>query len=135
MFFSSVKERNRLSSNGMSNIYLKVTIEKKWRTQIFNFVSLKGSSPALFLGEAPTHADIIEILNFLLQLTSQWSVSKSIWWLFYYFYFERNYDVLKSRRPCFLLNKNVNFSKNELQSKMGNATRKFRELNLALQLV
>ena len=50
----------------MSNIYLKVTIEKKWRTQIFNFVSLKGSSPALFLGEAPTHADIIEILNFLL---------------------------------------------------------------------
>ena len=54
----------------MSNIYLKVTIEKKWRTQIFNFVSLKGSSPALFLGEAPTHADIIEILNFLLQLTS-----------------------------------------------------------------
>ena len=96
---------------------------------------LKGSSPALFLGEAPTHADIIEILNFLLQLTSQWSVSKSIWWLFYYFYCERNYDVLKSKRPCFLLNKNVNFGKNETQSKMGNATRKFRELNLALQLV
>ena len=39
---------------------------------------LKGSSPALFLGEAPTHADIIKILNFLLQLTSQWSVSKTI---------------------------------------------------------
>ena len=62
----------------MSNIYLKVTIEKKWRTQIFNFVSLKGSSPGLFLGEAPTHADIIKILNFLLQLTSQWSVSQTI---------------------------------------------------------
>ena len=37
MFFSSVKEVNRLLSKEVSNIYLKVTIEKKWRTQNFNF--------------------------------------------------------------------------------------------------
>ena len=40
MFFSSIneinsllKEINRLLSKGMSSIYLKVTIEKNWRTQ------------------------------------------------------------------------------------------------------
>ena len=30
-------------------------------------------------------------------------------WLFYYFYFERNYDVLKSKIPYFLLNKYIKF--------------------------
>ena len=39
-------------------------------------------------------------------------------WLFYYFYFERNYDVLKSKSPCFSLNKNIiKFNKNETESK------------------
>ena len=40
--------------------------------------------------------------------------------LFYYFYFERNYDVLKSKSPCILLNKNVKFNKNKTESKMEN---------------
>ena len=39
-------------------------------------------------------------------------------WLFLYFNFERNYDVLKSKSPCILLNKNINFNKNETESKM-----------------
>ena len=42
-------------------------------------------------------------------------------WLFYYFNFERNYNVLKSKSPCFLL-KNINFNKNETESKMENPT-------------
>ena len=56
MFFSSIKEMNGLLteinrlSKGMSNIYLKVTIEKKWRTQNFDFQSLKNSSPGQFWG-------------------------------------------------------------------------------------
>ena len=41
-------------------------------------------------------------------------------WLFCYFNFERNYDVLKS--PCILLNKNINFDKNETETKMENPT-------------
>ena len=56
MFFNSIKEVNRLRkeingllSKEMSNIYLKVTIEKKWRTQNFDFKSLKSSSPGKFL--------------------------------------------------------------------------------------
>ena len=38
-------------------------------------------------------------------------------WLFYYFSFERNYDVLKSESPCILLNQNINFNKNETELK------------------
>ena len=38
-----------LLSNGMSNIYLEVTIEKKSHTQNFDFLSLKSSSPGQFL--------------------------------------------------------------------------------------
>ena len=34
-------------------------------------------------------------------------------WLFYYFNFERNYDVLTSKSPCILLNKNINFNNNK----------------------
>ena len=38
-------------------------------------------------------------------------------WLFCYFYSERNYDVLKSKSPYFLLNKNKKFNKNEMKWK------------------
>ena len=51
-------------------------------------------------------------------------------WLFYYFDIERNYDVLKSKSPSILLNKNTNFNKNETESKMKNPTHSFREMNL-----
>ena len=86
----------------MWNIYLKVTIEKKWRTQNFlSFLSLKSLSPCQFLGS---------------------SSSCSYHWIFYNIYFERNYDVLKSKNLCFLLNKNINFNKNETKSEMENPT-------------
>ena len=38
-------------------------------------------------------------------------------WLLYYFNFETNDDVLKSKSPCILLSKNIKFSKNETESK------------------
>ena len=103
MFFSSIKEINRLISKRMSDVYLKVTIEKKWHTQNFNFLSLESSSPHQFLG-ASTHADVIEFSNFLLQFKNQRSGSKNEW-LFYYFNFEGNYDVLKSKSSFFLLSR------------------------------
>ena len=49
MFFSSIKGMNRLISKEMSNIYLKLTIEKNWRSQNFDFLSLKNLSPGQFL--------------------------------------------------------------------------------------
>ena len=48
-------------------------------------------------------------------------------WLFYYFNFEKNNKVSKSKNPCVLLNKNVNFNKNETESKMENFAQSFRE--------
>ena len=54
---------------------------------------------------------------------------------FYYFYIERNYDALKLKRPYLLLNKNVKFNKNEMESKMENPTHSFREMNHVLELV
>ena len=49
----SIKKTNRLLKETerllMSNVYLKVTIEKKWHTQNFNFLSLKGLSPGQIL--------------------------------------------------------------------------------------
>ena len=48
MFFSSIKEVNRL----ISNIYLKVTIENNRRFQNFDFLSLKNLFPGQFLGSS-----------------------------------------------------------------------------------
>ena len=42
-------------------------------------------------------------------------------WLFYYFNFERSYDVLKSKNLCILLNKNIKFNKNQTESEMENS--------------
>ena len=67
MFFNSVKEINRLRKEtnsllikGMSNIYLKVTIEKNYRFQNFDFVDSKKTDHHASFWGAPTHADIIE---------------------------------------------------------------------------
>ena len=59
-----LKEINRLISKGMSNIYLKVTIEKKWRTQRFDYLSLKSLSPGQSLGSpnSRTYYWIFELL-------------------------------------------------------------------------
>ena len=56
-------------------------------------------------------------------------------WLFYYFDFGRNYDFLRSKRPCILLNKNISFNKNKTKSKMENPTYSFRETNFVLHLI
>ena len=53
-------------------------------------------------------------------------------WFFYCFYFERNYDVLKSKRSCLSLKKNINL---ETESKKENPKHSFREINHVLQLV
>ena len=45
------------------------------------------------------------------------------------------YDVSKSKSPRILLNKNINFNKNETESKMKNPAHSFRETNFVLQLI
>ena len=111
MFFSSIKEINRSISRRMSNIYLKVTIEKNWRSQNFDFLSLRNLSPGQFLGSSNSRR-----YHWILKLIAIWV--QNCLWLFYYFNFERNYDVLKSKNPCILWNKNINFNKNQKESKI-----------------
>ena len=48
-------------------------------------------------------------------------------WLLNYFNFERNYDVFKSKSPCIMLNKNINFNKNKTESRMENPTHRVLE--------
>ena len=86
----------------MSNIDLKVTIEM---FSNLDFPGLKNLSPGQFW-RAPNHADIIEFSNSLLQLKNQTSGSKTV--CGFSINFERRYDVLKSKRACILLNKNIN---------------------------
>ena len=52
MLFSPVKEANNLISEGMSNIHLKVIIEQNWRSQNFDFLCLKNSSPDQIFGSS-----------------------------------------------------------------------------------
>ena len=47
----------------------------------------------------------------------------------------KNYDVLKWKSPCILFNRNVDFNKNETESKMENPTHSLRETNLVLQSI
>ena len=87
----------------MSNISLKLLLR---RSQNFHFLRQKEFvTRSIF--EEPQLAQIL--FNFK---TS-------------YFNFERNYDVLKSKSQCILLNKNINFNENETESKMKNPTHGF----------
>ena len=114
MFFSSTKGINRLISIGISNIYLKVTIEKSWHSHNFDFLSLIFFSSSVF-GEL----QLRQILSFK---TSCCNLKIRAW--------EQNCEY-----PYISLNKNVNFNKNETEAKMENFTYSFRETNLVLQLI
>ena len=59
MLLSLIKGINRLISKGMSKIYLKVTIEKNWRFQNFDFLNLKNLPPGQFC-RTPNNANVIE---------------------------------------------------------------------------
>ena len=61
----------------MTNIYVKVTIEKNWHYQNFYFVSLKDLSPGQFCG-TPIHVNIIKFQNSLLRLKNQRSGNKAV---------------------------------------------------------
>ena len=94
MLFSSIKEINWLISKGILNIHLKVTIEKNWRSQNFDFVSWKKSFPGQFLENYNSYR-------------YHWTWNLKVWeqncvWLFYYFNFERNSDVFKWKSPWLL---------------------------------
>ena len=53
----------------------------------------------------------------IIGLEAKWEVwEQNYVSIFFYFYFANNFDVLKSKRLCFLLNKNINFKKKTRQN-------------------
>ena len=92
----------------MSNICLKVTIE----TQNFNFLGIK-----IFYQFRFGELQLSQIsLNFKTCCNLKIKRLGAKLWLFYYFNFERSNDILKSKSPCTLLNKNINLKRNRIEN-------------------
>ena len=140
MLFNSVKEinglrkeRNRWLSKSMTNIYLKVTVNRKWRTQNFDFKSLKSLSSNQIFWELQLTQISLNFQTSCCNLKIR-ALGAKLCVAWYYFYFERNCDDLMSRSPCFLLEKTIKINKNETESKIVNPVHTFKEMNHVLQL-
>ena len=114
----------------MSNVYLKVTIETFSKLR---FSAFKKFVTRSVFGELQLTQVSLNFKASCCNLKIRGLGAKMCVWLFYYFNFKRNYDVLKSKSPCILLNRNINFNKNETESQMENPIHSFRETNLTLQ--
>ena len=110
MFFNSVKEinrlrkeTNRLLSKGMPNIHLKVNIETFSKLR---FSGLKKFVTRSVFGELRlTQLISLNFKTSCCNLKIKGLGTKL---------------CQKSKRPCILLNKNINFNKNETESKIKN---------------
>ena len=80
---------------------------------------------------APTHADIMDIWNFLLQLKNQRFGSKTVCG-FSIIFILIGIMTFSSRRIHAFFKQNINFNKNEMESKTEIPTLTFRETNLVL---
>ena len=108
-------------------------------SQNFAFLGLKNLSPGQFLGASTDGEDIIDSQNSLLQLKNQLYGSKIVCGVFvilnlkWVMSFKMSMSSwVKSKIPYILLNKNINFNKNETVSIMENPTHNFRDTSLAL---
>ena len=88
----------------MSKIYLKVSLEKQWCTQNFDFRSSKSLSLGHFLLSSNSRR-YHWILKLFAETYKLVVLEQNCARLLYYFNFERNYDALKLNGPCILLNK------------------------------
>ena len=109
MFFNSVKEinrlrkeTNRLLSKGMSNIHLKVNIETFSKLRFSGFKKFVTRS---VFGELRLTQISLNFKTSCCNLKIK-SLGTKL--------------CQKSKRPCILLNKNINFNKNETESKIKN---------------
>ena len=138
MFFNSIKainrlgkEINRLLSKGMSDIFLKVTIETFSKLRFTGFKKFVTMS---VFGEL----QLMEIsLNFKTSCCNlkirSWN--KTVCGFSIILILKGIMTFQSQKSPCILLKKNINFSKNEMESKMENSTHSFREADLVLQLI
>ena len=117
-------------------IYLKVTIEKKLMLSKLRFGTIKRLVTKSVFGELQLKQVSLNFTTFCCNSKIRGLGAKLCGFsIIYYFHFGRTYDVLESKSSCILLNKNINFNKNETKSKMENPTHSFKETNLVLQLI
>ena len=107
----------------MSIIYLKVNVETLLKLQITAFKKFVTGSVFGSSNSCRFHW----VLKLLLATEKSDVWEQNYVQLFYYFKLERSYDDLKSKSPCILLNKNINFNKNEMEWKMENPTQFYRD--------
>ena len=135
MFFSSVKEIkwllkeiNRFLSQRMSNIYLKGTIEKKWRSLKFGFCKFKKFVSESIFGELQLTQTSLNFENFLLELKNQRSGSKTVSLMLFFFWKELWRFTVKEF--MLFIEQKYKLNKNETESKMENPRDTFREMSL-----
>ena len=92
----------------MLNIYLKVTVDTFSKLQFSGF---KNLSPGDFFGSSNSRR--YQILKYFVATSESEVWKQSCVWPFHYFNFETNYGVLKSKSPCILLYRNINFLRDE----------------------
>ena len=105
----------------MSDILLKVTIEKKWHIKNFDFQNLK-SLPS-------THTDIFEFSN-LLQLKNQKSESKTVSFLLFWFW--RELICFKVKESMLFVEQKYNFNRNKKELQIENSTYVIQHKSCAL---
>ena len=76
----------------MTNIYWKLTIEKKWRAQNFDFLSFKSSSPGQFLESSNPRR--YWIFKFLFATVKSEIWEQTLAWIFHHFNIGRIYNIL-----------------------------------------
>ena len=96
-----------LLSKGIANIYLKVTTETFSKLRFSGFKKFVTRS---VFGELQFTKISLNFKTSCCNLKIRGLGAKLCVRLFYYFNFERNYDVLKSKSPCILLNKNIKYT-------------------------
>ena len=93
----------------MANIYLKVTTETFSKLRFSGFKKFVTRS---VFGELQFTKISLNFKTSCRKLKIRGLGAKLCVRLFYYFNFERNYDVLKSKSPCILWNKNIKTKRN-----------------------
>ena len=98
------------------------------------FSSIKGINRLIRTGELQITQISLNFKTSCCNLKFRGLVAKMLY-LFFYFNFKKNHGISKSKSPCILPNKNINFNRNEIELNVKNSANSFIEKNLVLQLI
>ena len=123
---------SRLSSKGIFDIYLKATVEKKWRTKNFDFLIFKISSPGHFLGGFHFTQISLNFQTSCCNLKIR-GLGEKLVVVFLLFLFCKELFRFKVKESMLFVKQTYKLNKQETESKMENSTHIFIEMNLMLQ--